>query len=115
LNKGDSKGRQFLFLSSDVDSYNLYLNGDNPWEVEAYVDKNGNSVLHLENTVKSILKRVDKGFTFFGPASVRNLPWYHLLWISAAPPPVISLAVVLLMSAKSDNCTSAIVETMRWQ
>ncbi len=108
-------GNWMLDADSDLDSFRLFLEGANPWEVEEYVDKNGNPTLHFKNTVTSIIERIDAGFSFFGPASVRNLPWYHMLWVSLAPPPIISLVTVLLMSAKSDNCSSAVLETMQWK
>ena len=114
-NGAEVDGNWMLDADSDLDSYRLYIEGDNPWEVEAYVNKEGNPTLHFENTVTSIIERIDAGFSFFGPASVRNLPWYHMLWVSLTPPPIISLVTVLLMSAKSDNCSSAVLETMQWE
>ncbi len=108
-------GTWMLDADSDLESYRLFAEGDNRWEVQEYLSKNGNSKLHFENTVRSILKRINDEYTFFGPASVRNLPWYHHLWLALTPPPVISLTTVLLMSIKSDNCNSAVVETMRWE
>ena len=108
-------GNWMLDAESDLDSYRMFVEGDNPWEVEEYVDENGNPTLDFEKTVTSILERVDAEYSFFGPASVRTMPWYHLVWLSATPPPIISLVTVLLMSINSDNCASAVLETMQWE
>lgn len=114
--KGSEKdGNWMLDADSDLESYRLFVQGSNPWEVVPYVDKHGNDTLHFEHTVERILERIDADYSFFGPASVRNLPWYHLLWVSATPPPIISLVTVLLMSINSDNCSSAVIETMQWK
>lgn len=113
--KGSERdGNWMLDAQSDVDSYNLYMESDNPWEVEEYIHPYSGPGLDLQLTVRSILHRLHKEYTFFGPASVRNLPWYHLLWVSLAPPPILSIASILLLSIHTDNCTSAIVETMVW-
>ncbi|MGX8679101.1 MAG: hypothetical protein ACQGQO_08370 [Sphaerochaetaceae bacterium] len=114
--KGSERnGSWMLDAQSDVDSYNLYLYSDNPWELEQYVKRKNNLGLDLELTVQKIIKRLDKDFSFFGPASIRNLPWYHLLWLSAAPPPILTLGSVLIGSIHGDNCLSAIIETMVWR
>lgn len=113
--KGSERsGSWMLDAKSDIDSYSLFINSDNPWEMEKYINPKNELGLNLQLTVEKILKRLDKDFTFFGPSSVRNLPWYHLLWLSMAPPPILTLASVLLGSIHSDNCISAIVETMVW-
>ncbi|HHU88028.1 MAG: hypothetical protein ACOXZ2_08590 [Sphaerochaetaceae bacterium] len=109
------KGTWMLDAASDLESYRLFVEGSNPWEVQEYLNKDGNSKLHFEHTVESILKRINDGYTFFGPASVRNLPWYHHLWLVLTPPPVIALSSILLMSIKTDNCNSAVIETMQWE
>lgn len=110
----DSDGNWMIDAESDLDSYLMYAEGDNRWEVEPYINKQGSPTLHLEHTVEAIIDRIDAGYTFFGPASVRNLPWYHKLWVSLTPPPFVSLASILLISIKQDNCSSAVLETMRW-
>ncbi len=113
--KGSERnGSWMLDAQSDRDSYDLYLNSDNPWELEEYVNPKSKSGLHLVNTTQSILTRLEKDYSFFGPSSIRNLPWYHLLWLSAAPPPILTLSSVLLVSIHKDNCLSAIIETMVW-
>lgn len=111
----EMKGNWMLDADSDIESLQMFLDGDNPWEVEEYVDKQGNATLHFENTVKKILDRIDAGYTFFGPASVRNLPWYHWLWVSLTPPPIVTMGTVLIMSINTDNCVSAVLETMQWK
>lgn len=113
--KGSERnGSWMLDAQSDRDSYDLYLNSDNPWELEEYRNRKNGSGLHLVSTTQSILKRLEKDYSFFGPSSIRNLPWYHLLWLSAAPPPILTLSSVLLVSIHKDNCLSAILETMVW-
>jgi hypothetical protein len=107
-------GNWMLDAQSDVDSYKLFLESDNPWELEEYKGPHDGSTLNLIATTEKILKRLDKEYVFFGPASVRDLPWYHLLWLSATPPPVFTLASILLMSIHADNCTSAVEETIVW-
>jgi hypothetical protein len=105
-------GCWMLDAPTDLESYNLFLNTpENPWEVEEYQDSKGRRDLDMELTTKSILKRMDKGYTFFGPASIRNLPWYHLLWITLIPP-LFSPEMLMLFSIHKDNCTSAILETI---
>jgi hypothetical protein len=111
------KGSEFdgcwmLDAPTDVESYNLFLStSENPWEVEEYQDSKGRKNLEMELTTKNILERMDKGYTFFGPASIRNLPWYHLLWLTLVPPPF-SPEILMLFSIHTDNCTSAILETI---
>jgi hypothetical protein len=60
-----------------VDSYNLFISSDNPWEVEEYKGPHGETTLNLSQTIQKVLDRVDKGYTFFGAAIVRDLAWYH--------------------------------------
>jgi hypothetical protein len=110
-------GSWMLDAATDVDSYNLFLNpsSGNPWEVAAYRGSNGEFTLNLLQTTQNILDRLDKGYTFFGPASVRNLPWYHHIWIALVPLPIIVWAPVLIFSIHTDNCTSAVIETMAWE
>lgn len=109
----EKKGNWMLDAESDIDSYYLIAEG-NPWEVEYYVDKHHNPDLDLIQTTTNILNRLNKEFTFFGPASVRNLDWYHYLWLFFAPPPGFTLGSVLLASIHGDNCTSAVLETLAW-
>ncbi len=108
-------GTWMLDAQSDLDSYDLYLNADNPWEVEEYKNPRSELGLDFQKTTESILERVEKNYSFFGPSSIRNLPWYHLLWLSLAPPPILTLGSVLVVSIHKDNCNSALVETMVWQ
>lgn len=113
--KGSERnGSWMLDAQSDRDSYDLYVTSDNPWELEEYRNRKSGSGLHLVSTTQNILKRLEKDYSFFGPSSIRNLPWYHLLWLSVAPPPILTLSSVLLVSIHKDNCLSAILETMVW-
>lgn len=113
--KGSERnGNWMLDAQSDVDSYNLFKHANNPWELEIYTNPKGESGLHFQQTVESILARLEKDYSFFGPASIRNLPWYHLLWLAAAPPPILTLGSVLVVGIHKDNCNSAIIETMVW-
>ena len=108
-------GTWMLDADSDLESYKLYATGSNPWEVEEYMNKSGSSKLNFRSTVENILERINNAYSFFGAASVRNLPWYHHLWLSLTPPPLISLVTVLIMSKNSDNCNSAVAETLQWE
>jgi len=110
----EQKGNWMLDAESDVNSYKMSLTGANPWELEEYKNPKGKSNLNLQETAKSILKRLEKEYTFFGPASVRDLPWYHFLWLTVTPPPVLTLGSILLFSIHHDNCNSAVLETMVW-
>jgi hypothetical protein len=108
-------GCWMLDAPSDLKSYNLFIgSSENPWEVEEYQGPKGQTTLDLIQTTNKILERQSKGYTFFGPASVRNLPWYHLVWMSLVPVPL-SPEIIMLLSIHSDNCTSAILETIVWQ
>lgn len=113
--KGSERnGNWMLDAQSDLDSYALFLNADNPWEMEEYKNPKKETNLNLLQTTQSILTRLEKDYSFFGPASIRNLPWYHLLWIAVAPPPILTLGSVLIVGIHKDNCNSAILETMVW-
>jgi hypothetical protein len=109
-------GAWMLDAATDVDSYNLFLDpaSGNPWEVVEYHGKNGELTLNLLQTTQNILNRLDKGYTFFGPASVRNLPWYHHVWMALVPPPILVWSPMLIFGIHTDNCTSAVLETMAW-
>jgi hypothetical protein len=107
-------GCWMLDAPTDIESYNLFLRSSNAWEVEEYQSSKGETVLDLKETTNKILERLEKGYTFFGPASIRNFPWYHILWMTLAPPPF-SPEVLMLLSMHKDNCTSAILETMAWE
>jgi hypothetical protein len=115
--KSELDGCWMLDAATDVDSYNLFLDpsSGNPWEVAEFRGPHGELGLNLLRTTQNILDRLDKGYTFYGPASVRNLPWYHHLWMALVPPPVLVWAPVLLFGIRTDNCTSAVLETMAWE
>jgi hypothetical protein len=108
-------GCWMLDAPSDLESYNLYIDlPENPWEVEEYHGPKGQTAVDLIQTTNKILERQSKRYTFFGPASVRDFRWYHLLWISLVPPPF-SPEILMLFSIHSDNCTSAVLETVVWE
>jgi hypothetical protein len=110
-------GNWMLDAATDVDSYNLFLDpsSKNPWEVVEYRGPNGELTLNLLQTTQNILDRLDKGYTFFGPANVRNMAWYHHVWMALVPPPVLVWAPMLIFGIHADNCTSAVIETMEWE
>jgi hypothetical protein len=110
-------GCWMLDAGTDVDSYNFFLDSSsgNPWEVVEHQGPNGELTLNLLHTTQNILDRLDKGYTFFGPANIRNLPWNHHLWMALVPPPVLAWTTMLLLGIHADNCTSAILETMAWE
>jgi hypothetical protein len=113
--RGSEQNGSWMFdASTDVDSYNLYISSDNPWEVEEYQGPYGETNLDTLQTTKNILDRLDKGYTFFGASHTRDLPWYHQLWMFLVPPPVITYAPLLLVSIHSDSCNSSVLETMIW-
>jgi hypothetical protein len=111
----DLDGCWMLDAISDVESYNLFLSSNNPWEVKEYTGKHGETTLDTLLTTQNILNRLDKGYTFFGASSARDLAWYHQVWIFLVPLPIITYVPLLLASIHSDNCTSAVVETMVWE
>lgn len=114
--KGSKQNGSWMFdAATDVNSYNLYISSDNPWEVEEYQGPHGETVLDTLQTTENILTRLDKGYKFFGASHVRNLLWYHQLWMFLVPPPIITYAPLLLMSIHKDNCNSAVFETMLWR
>jgi hypothetical protein len=113
--KGSERdGSWMLDAGTDVDSYNLYMTSDNPWGVEEYQGPHGETALDTLQTTKNILERMEKDYTFFGAAHVKNLPWYHQIWMFLVPPPVITYSPLLLASIRADSCVSAVLETMAW-
>ena len=111
----ERKGTWMFDAHTDVDSYNLYITSDNPWEVEEYHGPNGEIKLNLIQTTNNILDRIDKNYTFFAAANVRNLAWYHQIWMFLVPPPIITYTPLLLISINKDSCASAVVETVVWE
>jgi hypothetical protein len=114
--KGSGQDGNWMFdAATDVDSYNLYASADNPWEVEEYQGPHGETSLDIVQTTENILDRLDKGYTFFGASHVRDLPWYHQVWMFLVPPPIITYAPLLLISIHNDSCNSSVLETMAWK
>jgi hypothetical protein len=109
-------GCWMLDAHSDVESYELFTgSSENPWEVEAYQKTKGEAGLDLLKTTQKILDRLDKGYTFFGAAHIRDFPWYHHLWMALVPPPILAWAPMLILGIHTDNCNSAVLETMVWE
>jgi hypothetical protein len=98
----------------DIQSYNSYLSGYNKWHLEEWKNPNGAGKLDFIKTTEKFKDRVEKCYPFFGPAHLRDFPWYHQLWIALAPPPIISLLIFDLYK-HSDNCTTCVLETMVWE
>jgi hypothetical protein len=111
----EQNGCWMLDALPDVDSYNLLMSSDNPWEVEEYQGLHGETTLNILQTTQKILTRLDKGYIFFGGAIVRDLAWYHQLWMFLTPPPILLYGPLLLISIHADNCASAVLETMVWE
>lgn len=111
----DLDGSWMFDAATDVDSYNLYLSSDNPWEVEEYRGPKGETTLDTLRTAQNISRRMDRGYKFFGASHVRDLPWYHHLWMSLVPPPIITYVPLLLVSINHDSCSSSVLETMAWR
>jgi hypothetical protein len=108
-------GCWMLDAGTDVESYNLFISSDNPWEVVEYRGKHGETNLSTLQTTKSIIDRLEEGRRFFGATSARDLAWYHQVWMWLVPPPTLVYAPLLLLSIGADNCTSAVLETMAWE
>ncbi|MDR3335077.1 MAG: hypothetical protein LBT13_09380 [Treponema sp.] len=104
-----------LDAKTDVDSYNLFIYSDNPWDVEEYIGPNGEATLNVVLTAQNILDRIDKNYRFFGPAIVRKLAWYHQLWMFLVPPPIMVYGPLLLISIHTDDCVTAVLDTMAWE
>jgi hypothetical protein len=109
------KGTWMLDASTDVESYNLFISSNNPWEVVEYYGPNNETTLDLLLTTKRIVERLEKRYSFFGGAIVRDLPWYHQLWMFLVPPPILTYTPLLLMSIHTDNCSTAVLDTMVWE
>jgi hypothetical protein len=113
--KGSARdGTWMLDALTDVESYTAFINSDNPWEVEECRGKHGETALELTGTVEKILERQMKGYKFFGASIVRDLAWYHQIWMFLVPPPVITYAPLLIATIKRDSCASSVIETMVW-
>jgi hypothetical protein len=108
-------GTWMLDAITDVDSYKLFVNSNNPWEVEACYGEHGETDLALIQTVKNILERQEKKYEFFGPSIVRDLAWYHQLWMFLVPPPIITYGSLLVATINKDSCASAVLETIAWE
>jgi hypothetical protein len=111
----ERNGCWMLDATTDLESYDLFISGDNSWEMEEYQGSHGETRLDTVQTARKIMNRLDKGYTFFGGAIVRDLPWYHQVWMFLVPPPILTYLPVLLMSIHADNCTTATLDTMVWE
>jgi hypothetical protein len=46
---------------------------------------------------------------------MRDLAWYHHIWITVAfIPPIIGYPAVMLSTIGADNCISSVAETIEW-
>jgi hypothetical protein len=105
-------GAWMLDARTDLDSYADFAAGGNSWELTEYRSRKGRG-LDLQATVEKIIARIDERRNFFGGAHVRDLPWYHHLWMAlAVPPPILAYAPFMFMSIGKDSCLSAVLETM---
>lgn len=111
----EHKGSWMLDADTDVESYNLYIKADNPWQVEEYQNAKGQTKLDKIKTTQNIIKRLDRDFRFFGASIARDLAWYHQIWMFLAPPPVLTYAPLLLLSIHKDSCATAVIETAAWE
>jgi hypothetical protein len=114
--KGSVQNGSWMFdAQTDVDSYNLYVTANNPWDVVEFEGPNGKRKLDTIKTVNNILERLEKGYKFFGGAIVRDLAWYHQIWLFLVPPPGLTYGPLLIMSINKDNCSTAVLDTMAWE
>jgi hypothetical protein len=111
----EQKGSWMLDANTDVESYHDFVYSDNPWELVEYQGPDGETSLDVSLTAQKILDRMDERYTFFGGAIVRDLPWYHQVWMFLVPPPVLTYAPLLFMSIHTDNCSTAVLDTMVWR
>lgn len=107
-------GTWILDTSTDIESYNLFLNSDNPWDLQPYERPEGES-LSLLVTTQNILDRLEDEHRFAGTAGVRDMAWYHHLWMILIPPPVIAYSGALIIAIGGDNCISSVNETVAWE
>jgi hypothetical protein len=107
----EHNGAWMLDAQSDVESYNLYCEGNNEWELVEYRSKKGKG-LDLQATTQKIIDRLDEGRTFWGASGVRDLPWYHHVWMALVPPPILVWSPLLIVGIGKDSCLSAVLETM---
>jgi len=97
----------------DLESLELYLQGNNKWDVEEYVKKNNS--LDLVKTIEKILIKIGKENKFEGSANMRNLTWYYQVILWTIPVPVIPMVIYHTITSNSDNCITAVEETMVWK
>ena len=111
----ERNGTWMLDAHSDVESYNLYRFSDNPWEVAEL--KNGKKKINVVKTTQNVLDRIEMNYEFYAGSHLRNLAWYHQLWMYLVPfqVPIKSYRELLSYTENKDNCTSAILETIVWE
>ncbi len=107
-------GTWMLDASSDIESYDLFLNSDNPWNLQEYEGPEGKGISLLKTT-HNILDRLEKEYRFAGTAGLRSMAWYNHLWMILIPPPIIAYSGAMLASIGGDNCISAVNETIAWE
>jgi hypothetical protein len=111
----EQNGSWMLDAATDLESYNAFTYSTNPWEVVEYRGPKDETTLDVALTAQKILKRLDERYTFFGGAIVRDLPWYHQVWMFLVPPPVLTYLPVLLLSIHADSCSTAVLDTLVWK
>ncbi|GMO18916.1 MAG: hypothetical protein Pg6A_05600 [Termitinemataceae bacterium] len=79
-----SEGAWALDANSDMSSYNMYLTGDNRWDVEEMFAEN---VVDVRKTLINIINKIDSDITYYYKDHIKNKP-------------------------KVDNCNTALQETL---
>jgi hypothetical protein len=79
-----SKGAWAIDTKSDRTSYELYIAGENKWDVEEIRTERG---INTHRTVENILRKMDEGNTYYYKDHIKNL--YGM-----------------------DNCNTALMETL---
>ena len=108
-------GNWMLDTNADIQSYVLYVYDDNPWEMKEIEGPEGQKSINLLKTTQNIVTRLDKNYTFSNFAGMRELAWYHHIWITFGfMPPIVGYPAVMLSTIGKDNCISSVAETIEW-
>ena len=107
-------GNWMLDANADIQTYNLFIYDDNPWDMKELLGPENQSI-NLIKTTQNIIKRLDENYTFGNLAGMRDLAWYHQIWITIGfIPPIVGYPIVTALNWKSDNCISSVAETIEW-
>ena len=73
--------------------------------------------INVIKTTQNILNRIEMNYEFYGGSHIRNLAWYHQIWMYLVPfqVPIKSYSELLSYSKNKDSCTSAVLETIAWE